>query len=227
MTYETLERALSYHFNRWQLLQQALTHRSYGADNNERLEFLGDSILNMVVAMALYERFGQLKEGELSRLRAQLVRQEALRTIAERIGIGQMLHLGEGELKSGGHGRPSILADATEAIFGAIFLDGGFDAAKRVIDMLYADIIAKLDPSTSLKDPKTALQEYLQSRRMPLPKYDLVASRGEAHAQEFEVECVMPELGLRTRGIGTNRRAAEQAAAAQAMEHIGTASGHS
>jgi ribonuclease III len=218
-----LESVIGYRFQQPGLLQQAVTHRSFSADNNERLEFLGDSILNMVIAMALYTRFGSLKEGELSRLRANLVRQEALQGIAEKIGVGRALRLGEGELRSGGHRRPSILADATEAIFGAVFLDGGFDAAKQVIDMLYTDILGALDPARSLKDPKTALQEYLQSRRMPLPQYELVAMRGEAHAQEFEVECFMSGLDLRTRGAGASRRAAEQAAARAALDQIGTA----
>ncbi|MFT4173143.1 MAG: ribonuclease III [Rhodocyclaceae bacterium] len=216
-----LEPVIGYRFQRPALLLQAVTHRSFSADNNERLEFLGDSILNMVIAMALYTRFGTLKEGELSRLRANLVRQEALQGIAEKIGVGQALRLGEGELRSGGHRRPSILADATEAIFGAVFLDGGFDAAKQVIDALYVDILDGLDPARSLKDPKTALQEYLQSRRMSLPQYELVAMRGEAHAQEFEVECFMSGLSLRTRGVGASRRAAEQAAARAALDQIG------
>ncbi|MFA9438521.1 ribonuclease III [Uliginosibacterium sp. sgz301328] len=220
MNLSALERAIDYRFQQPGLLRQAVTHRSFSADNNERLEFLGDSILNMVVAMALYGRFATLKEGELSRLRASLVRQEALQLIAERIGVGEALRLGEGELRSGGHRRPSILADATEAIFGAVFLDGGFDAARRVIDRLYIDTLDGLDPAVSRKDPKTALQEYLQGRRMSLPRYELVHMRGEAHAQEFEVECVMGELDLRTRGVGGSRRAAEQAAAKAALDQI-------
>ncbi|MGC3964357.1 MAG: ribonuclease III [Rhodocyclaceae bacterium] len=222
MNLSALERAIDYRFQRPELLRQAVTHRSFSADNNERLEFLGDSILNMVVAMALYGRFATLKEGELSRLRASLVRQEALQLIAERIGVGDALRLGEGELRSGGHRRPSILADATEAIFGAVFLDGGFDAARNVIDRLYVETLNGLDPAVSRKDPKTALQEYLQGHRMSLPRYELVHMRGEAHAQEFEVECVMGELSLRTRGVGGSRRAAEQAAAQAALDHIAT-----
>lgn len=223
MSLEALQRGLAYRFAQHRLLEQAVTHRSYSADHNERLEFLGDSILNMVVAMMLFERFGKLREGELSRLRAQFVRQDALQGIAEKLGIGGVLHLGEGELKSGGDRRPSILADAAEAIFGAVFLDGGFEAARRVIEGLYAPLLADFDPSRSLKDPKTALQERLQARRLALPRYDLVEIRGEAHAQEFEIACVVEALGLRTQGVGNSRRAAEQTAAQAALEQIGTA----
>jgi len=219
---EALQRGLDYRFAQNRLLEQAVTHRSYGADNNERLEFLGDSILNMVVAMMLFERFGKLREGELSRLRAQFVRQDSLQGIAEKLGIGSVLHLGEGELKSGGDRRPSILADATEAIFGAVFLDGGFDAARRVIEGLYAPLLVDFDPSRNLKDPKTALQELLQARRLALPRYDLVEIRGEAHAQEFEIACIIEPLKLRTLGVGNSRRAAEQTAAQSALEQIGT-----
>lgn len=201
----------------------ALTHRSWGAEHNERLEFLGDSILNMVIAAALYERFVNLREGELSRLRAQLVRQEALRTIALAIHLGDFLRLGEGELRSGGQLRPSILADALEAVFGAIFLDGGFEVARAVILRLYADMLGNVDPSRSLKDPKTQLQEYLQSRRLPLPRYELFATRGEAHAQEFEVTCSIDSLQLQLHGAGNSRRVAEQAAARLALQQLGVA----
>lgn len=220
---EAIQRFLSYRFVNQDLLRQALTHRSFAAEHNERLEFLGDSILNMVVAMALYERFPGLREGDLSRLRAHLVRQDSLQGLAEKMSLGDHLHLGEGELRSGGHRRPSILADATEAIFGAIFLDGGFEAAKKVIDALYAPLLAGLDPTRTLKDPKTALQEALQARKLPLPRYELVATRGEAHAQEFEIECVVDKLAIKTRGIGNSRRVAEQIAARLALESIGSA----
>jgi ribonuclease-3 len=220
---EALQRELAYRFVQGRLLEQAVTHRSYSSDHNERLEFLGDSILNMVVAMMLFGRFGHLREGEISPLRAQFVRQDALQTIAEKMGIGSLLHLGEGELKSGGHRRPSILADATEAIFGAVFLDGGFEAARGVIERLYAPMLADFDPSRTLKDPKTALQELLQARRLALPRYDLVEIRGEAHAQEFHIACVVEALGIRTLGAGNSRRAAEQTAAQGALEKIGTA----
>ena len=223
MRYEALEREIGYRFSAPALLVQALTHRSYGADNNERLEFLGDSILNMVIAMALYERFQAQREGELSRLRAQLVRQESLQQIAERIELGSLLRLGEGELKSGGHSRPSILADAMEAIFGAIYLDGGFEAARTVINKLYTQTLSALDPARSLKDPNTALQEHLQGLRLPLPLYDLVEVRGEAHAQEFEVACSVALLPAPIRGIGQSRRTAEQAAARAVLDALGQA----
>lgn len=220
MSLEALQRGLVYRFAQPRLLQQALTHRSFGADHNERLEFLGDSILNMVVAMLLFERFAQLREGELSRLRAQFVRQDALQGIAERLELGSCLRLGEGEQKSGGHRRPSILADAMEAIFGAIFLDAGFDAARHVIAALYEPILEGFDPQRSLKDPKTALQELLQARKLGLPRYDLVETRGAAHAQEFEIACVIEALNVRTLGTGSSRRIAEQGAAQLALEKI-------
>lgn len=220
MKFEALERQLGYRFQRAALLSQALTHRSFSADHNERLEFLGDSILNMVVALALYVRFDGLREGEMSRLRAQLVRQDTLQVIAERLDLGNSLSLGEGELKSGGHRRPSILADALEAVFGAIYLDAGFEAVKRVIDGLYAEMLMSLDPARSLKDPKTALQEALQARRLSLPKYEMAEERGEAHAREFEVHCVIESLRIRTAGVGASRRIAEQVAAAAALNQL-------
>ena len=220
MKEQSLETALGHRFGRPELLRQALTHRSFGSPHNERLEFLGDSVLNCAVATYLYERFADLKEGELSRLRASLVRQEALADIAQRLALGDFLRLGEGELKSGGTRRPSILADALEAIVGAIFVDAGFDAARRVIDHLYADATSRLDPNDSGKDPKTALQEILQGRHLPLPRYGLLATHGEAHAQDFEVECVIPDLGIRSTGCGASRRTAEQQAAQRAMAAI-------
>jgi ribonuclease-3 len=218
MKLDALQTAIGHRFSRPELLQQAVTHRSFGSPHNERLEFLGDSIVNCVTAIALFERFGELREGDMSRLRANLVRQEALHRLAEGLKLGEYLRLGEGEMKSGGHRRPSILADALEAIFAAVFLDAGFEAAKAVIDQLYASSIASLDPARALKDPKTALQEWLQGRRMPLPKYSLADARGEAHQQEFEVECEITGLGLKTRGIGVSRRAAEQQSAQRALE---------
>ena len=218
MKLAALQKAIGHRFSRLELLQQAVTHRSFGSPHNERLEFLGDSIVNCVTAIALFERFGELREGDMSRLRANLVRQEALHRLAEGLKLGEYLRLGEGEMKSGGHRRPSILADALEAIFAAVFLDAGFEAAKAVIDQLYASSIASLDPARALKDPKTALQEWLQGRRMPLPKYSLADARGEAHQQEFEVECEITGLGLKTRGIGVSRRAAEQQSAQRALE---------
>ncbi len=215
-----LEPAIGYHFLQPALLQQALTHRSYGAAHNERFEFLGDSILNCSVAALLFERFPALREGELSRLRATLVRQETLFEIAQSLCLGEALLLGEGELKSGGFRRPSILADALEALFGAIFLDAGFEPARTVIARLYQPLLAGIDPQQANKDPKTVLQELLQGRHLPLPQYALQATRGEAHDQEFDVECRIPALNVSVVGTGANRRAAEQDAARQAFALI-------
>ncbi len=221
MSLPSIERAIGYVFSSRSIQDQALTHRSFGAVHNERLEFLGDSVLNCVIAQALYERFSEVREGDLSRLRANLVRQETLAEIAQRLGLGERLRLGEGELKSGGFRRPSILADALEALFGAVFVDGGFEQARKTILMLYEPFLAHLDPRHSGKDAKTALQEFLQGRRLALPQYQLRATRGEAHAQEFEVECLIPELGISTLGRGPSRRAAEQEAARRAFELTG------
>lgn len=218
-----LEQALAYRFARPELLRQALTHRSHSSPHNERLEFLGDSVLNCTVATLLFQQFPHLKEGELSRLRANLVRQEALAEIAADLRIGDALRLGEGELKSGGFRRPSILADALEAIFGAIYLDAGFDAAKTVIERLYRARIEAIDPRSSGKDAKTALQEWLQGRRLPLPHYELAETHGEAHAQEFVVHCSIPAIDLQATGRGGSRRAAEQAAAQAAMTRLASA----
>jgi len=212
-----LETALGHRFGNAELLRQALTHRSHSSPHNERLEFLGDAVLNCVVASLLYRRFGDLREGDLSRQRANLVRQEALAQVAQGLTLGDHLRLGEGELKSGGFRRPSILADALEAIIGAIFLDAGFDAARSVIERLLSPLLEQLDPSDSGKDPKTALQEFLQAQRQPLPQYALLTTRGEAHAQEFEIECTISSLGVRALGIGASRRAAEQGAAREAL----------
>ena len=214
----SFERAIGYAFENRELLKQALTHRSFGSAHNERLEFLGDSVLNCVVAQALYERFHDIREGDLSRLRANLVRQETLAEIAMGLRLGDRLHLGEGELKSGGFRRPSILADGLEALFGAIFVEGGFERARQTILQLYAPYLAGLDPQHSGKDAKTTLQEFLQGRRLALPQYQLRATRGEAHAQEFEVECQIPDLGISATGRGPSRRAAEQEAARRAFD---------
>ncbi len=216
----SLQHALGHRFLTRALLEQALTHRSFGTLHNERLEFVGDSILNCAIARALFERFPDLDEGSLSRLRAGLVKQDALHGLAMKIELGQELKLGDGELRSGGHRRPSILADALEALFGAVFLDAGFDAANAVILKLYAPLLAEIDPDCAGKDPKTALQEWLQARRHPLPRYEMAAVRGEAHAQEFEVACHVSGLGFVTYGRGASRRAAEQQAAAAAIERI-------
>jgi len=215
-----LERALGHVFGQRELFQQALTHRSYGTAHNERLEFLGDSVLDCVIAADLFERFPSLREGELSRLRANLVRQESLFDIAQKLSLGEHLRLGEGELKSGGFRRPSILADALEALLGAIFLEAGYDRARSVILGLYQPLLDIIDPRKDCKDAKTVLQELLQGSHLPLPKYILLATRGEAHEQEFEVECQIPELGLTTTGIGASRRIAEQEAARRACDLI-------
>ncbi|MEW6416277.1 MAG: ribonuclease III [Pseudomonadota bacterium] len=220
MPTQRLQQALGHTFSRPELLAQALTHRSYGAVNNERLEFLGDSVLNCSVARALYDAFPELPEGSLSRLRANLVRQETLAEIAVALRLGESLRLGEGELKSGGFRRPSILADALESLFGAVFLDAGFDAAQGVVRRLFDPLVAKIDPRASGKDPKTLLQEILQARRLPLPEYRLVDTRGEAHDQSFIVDCVLTKPVLTTRGLGKSRRAAEQEAARQACEAL-------
>ena len=213
MDYGPLQRKLGYSFAQTSLLHQALTHRSHSAANNERIEFLGDSVLNCCVAHELYQRFGTVKEGELSRLRANLVRQETLAELAQQLELGTCLRLGEGELKSGGFRRPSILADGLEALLGAVFLDGGFDAAQGVIRSLYAGLLEHLDPQTLGKDPKTLLQELLQARKIPLPQYAVVGTQGAAHSQQFEVECQIPQLAIRTTGFGASRRIAEQEAA--------------
>ena len=215
-----LEQALGHCFIRPELLRQALTHRSHSSPHNERLEFLGDSVLNCTVATLLFQQFPSLKEGELSRLRANLVRQEALADIAVGLGLGDALRLGEGELKSGGFRRPSILADALEAILGAIYLDAGFDAASQTIERLYRSRIESIDPRQTGKDAKTALQEWLQGRRMPLPYYELAETHGEAHAQEFIVNCSIPSVDLQVTGRGPSRRAAEQEAAQSALTRL-------
>lgn len=205
--------ALDYRFKHPALLVQALTHRSFGQPNNERLEFLGDGVLDCVIGEALYLRFPQLPEGSLSRLRANLVRQDALAAMAKTLNLGAHLRLGEGEQKSGGAGRPSILADALESLFGAVMLDGGYEAARAVVLRLMAEQLDAIDPHASGKDPKTRLQEWLQGRRLPLPDYELVTVEGQAHAQEFHIACVVSPAGKRSEGRGASRRAAEQEAA--------------
>lgn len=217
-----LESRLRYEFRNAELLRQALTHRSHSASHNERLEFLGDSVLNCAVAALLYQRFGKLDEGDLSRVRANLVKQQSLYEIAQALNISDSLRLGEGELRSGGFRRPSILADAFEAILGAIFVDGGFDAAQTVIKRLYVPILDHIDPRTLGKDSKTLLQEYLQGHKIALPTYTVVATHGAAHNQQFEVECTVPKLEVKVSGSGASRRAAEQAAAKKALDEVMT-----
>ena len=211
---------LGYVFKQPPLLQRALTHRSYAPEHNERLEFLGDSVLGCVIAGYLYGSYPQLSEGELSRLRSSLVREDTLALLAQQLDLGSHLKLGEGERKSSGFRRPSILADAMEALFGAVFLDGGFAAAEKVVLGLFVPYLAKVDVQTLGKDAKTLLQEYLQSKHIPLPSYSVIATQGQAHEQSFEVECAIPSLKISTRGEGTSRRNAEQQAAHAACQQL-------
>lgn len=226
MKLERLQGRIGYHFNHPSILHQALTHRSHSTPHNERLEFLGDSVLNFIVAAEVFARFPNLKEGELSRLRSSLVREQSLFEHADAIHLGECLRLGEGELKSGGHRRPSILADAFEALIGAIYLDGNFVEAQQTVLRLYSDTLNNLDLGTTAdKDAKTQLQEWLQSRKHGLPQYQVIATQGAAHEQRFEVECLVSEFQLRTVGNGNSRRLAEQEAAGRAYEMLSKAEG--
>ena len=209
-----LQTRLGYAFRDARLLQRAMTHRSFGADHNERLEFLGDSVLNLVVAHLLFDRLATMPEGDLSRVRANLVKQETLHQLALHLELPGRMRLGEGELKSGGTRRASILADALEAVIGAVYLDGGFDAAHALVQRLFAKVEIRPDMQAAEKDPKTQLQEWLQGRKLPLPKYTVIGTSGAAHRQTFEVACEVPDLKKHERGSGASRRAAEQAAAA-------------
>lgn len=211
--FPVLERRIGHRFADASLLEQALTHRSFGSPHNERLEFLGDGVLGCAIAEDLYARFPQLDEGSLSRLRATLVRETALAQVARGIDLSEFLRLGEGEIASGGVARPSILADALEALYGAVFLDAGFEAARRVIRHTFGARLEGVDESAPTKDAKTRLQEYLQGRRMSLPRYSVTATHGAAHRQTFDVECAVDELGIVARGTGASRRSAEQKAA--------------
>lgn len=216
-----LSQALHHEFATPDFLEVALTHRSVGSVNNERLEFLGDAVLSFVISANLYERFPGADEGRLSRLRASLVKGETLTDIARQLGLGGYLRLGPGEMKSGGHRRASILADALEAIIGAVYLDAGIDAARQLILRLYGDRFEKkLPEAEQLKDPKTRLQEWLQARRENLPQYEVISVSGEAHDQTFVVTCTVNGLPAPTKGEGTSRRKAEQAAAAEALNQL-------
>ena len=217
---EPLLQQLHYRFRDASLLTRALTHRSRGSDNNERLEFLGDSVLNLVISSLLYERFPNLSEGDLTRLRASLVNKPALASVARELSLGHYLQLGEGELRSGGFDRDSILADGVEAVFGAIYLDGGLDEARRVIMSRYREQLDRLDPGAVPKDPKTRLQEYLQKRSLPTPEYSVAEVSGDAHNQHFIVECRVESLEAPVRGEGSSRRFAEQQAAALALDRL-------
>jgi ribonuclease III len=209
-----LQARLQHPFSDPQLLVRALTHRSFGADHNERLEFLGDSVLNLAVSALLYERLQSLPEGDLTKIRATLVKQEPLHQIALRLGLSDLIRVGEGELRAGGRQRPSILADAMEAVIGAVFLDAGYPGAEALVRRLFQDINITPTMAAAAKDPKTELQEWLQGRHMQLPVYRVAATLGAAHKQTFDVECEIAELGATERGIGASRRAGEQAAAA-------------
>jgi ribonuclease III len=220
MKHAALCKQLGYQFVQPQLLQRALTHRSYSAAHNERLEFLGDSVLNCTIAKYLYDTYPDLPEGDLSRLRSNLVNQQTLATLAQQLNLGEQLLLGEGERKSAGHRRPSILADGLEALFGAVLLDSDFAAAEKVVLGLYVPFIKRTDLKTLGKDAKTLLQEHLQSRKLPLPQYNVIEIQGEAHAQTFVVSCEIAQLGLTTQGEGASRRIAEQIAAERAYQQI-------
>ena len=215
-----LEQALGHVFKTPGLLQTALTHRSHSSPHNERLEFLGDSVLNATIARCLFDLFPDLPEGDLSRLRANLVRQDSLHRLARQLSLGNFLRLGEGELKSGGCKRPSILADALEALFGAVWLDAGCEAAGAVISRLYADMLTEITPGQPIKDAKTRLQEWLQGRQRPLPLYELVLESGDDHAKQFVARCTTLDPPLTADGEGTSRRNAEQAAAAALLEKL-------
>jgi len=217
-----LQSRLQHRFADPQLLQRALTHRSFSADHNERLEFLGDAVLNLAVASLLFERLRTLPEGELSRVRANLVKQDTLHQLAVHLGLPEVLRLGEGEARSGGQNRPSILADALEAVIGAVYLDTGFAPAEALVRRLFERLEISPQMQAVAKDPKTELQEWLQGRRMKLPLYRVVGTLGAAHKQTFDVECEIIEIGHVERGIGASRRAGEQAAAAAMLTHLNT-----
>jgi ribonuclease-3 len=208
-----LQIRLGYAFRDRALLLQATTHRSFGADHNERLEYLGDSVLNLAVAHLLFAQLSQLPEGDLSRVRANLVKQDTLQALALQIGLPEVIRLGEGELRSGGRKRPSILADALEAVIGAVYLDGGYGAAQTLVERLFRNVEIQPQMQAAAKDPKTELQEWLQARKLALPQYAVMATTGAAHRQTFEVACEVRELRQSQRGMGPSRRAAEQAAA--------------
>jgi ribonuclease-3 len=215
-----LQGRLQHQFNNASLLTQAVTHRSFSLDHYERLEFLGDSVLNLAVSDLLFERLRELPEGDLSRIRANLVKQDTLHQLAVELGLPDVLRLGEGEARSGGHKRPSILADTLEAIIGAVYLDAGYSAAQALVQRLFKAV--EINPTMQAigKDPKTELQEWLQGRKMSLPLYSVVGTQGAAHKQTFDVQCEIIELNFSERGIGGSRRAGEQAAAAAMLQTI-------
>ena len=217
---EALQLRVGHRFADPTLLSRALTHRSVGADHNERLEFLGDAVLSLAISSLLFERFAGSDEGDLTRVRAHLVREETLHRAALQLGLPEVLNLSDGEARGGGAQRASILADALEALIGAAFLDGGFDAARRMVQTLFGETIVTTDIGNWAKDAKTELQEWLQARRLPVPSYRISATRGQAHAQTFEVECGVPALGLTESGEGRSRRIAEQEAARRMLDAL-------
>jgi ribonuclease-3 len=215
-----LQQRLGHQFAQPRLLGRALTHRSHGADHNERLEFLGDAVLSLAVSELLYERFAGSDEGDLTRVRAHLVREDTLHRLALQLGLPEVMRLSEGEAKGGGAQRPSILADAVEALIGATFVDGGFAAAQSVVRRLLGEVITTTEIDSWSKDAKTELQEWLQARKLTVPTYRITATRGQAHAQTFEVECAVPALRLAEQGEGRSRRAAEQEAARRMLDTL-------
>ena len=214
----SLSRIIHYTFNDPSFMTMALTHRSFSSQHNERLEFLGDSVLSFVIANELYKRFPRIDEGDLSRLRAQLVKESSLSTIATSIGLGDFIRLGEGELKSAGWRRPSILADTFESIIGAVYLDGGIKPTHEFVLRFFETQLNEIDPKLIQKDPKTLLQELLQSKKSDLPIYTVVSIEGEAHSQTFTIECQIKKSNIKTQGVGNSRRIAEQEAASKAYQ---------
>jgi ribonuclease III len=217
---DALQKRLGHTFRDVTLLQRALTHRSFGAGHNERLEFLGDAVLSTAISALLYERFSGSDEGDLTRVRAHLVREDSLHRTALQLGLPQVVRLSEGEARGGGAQRPSILADAVEALIGATFVDSGYDAALAVVRRLFSDVIEGTEPESWAKDAKTELQEWLQARRIAVPSYRITATHGQAHAQMFEVECAVPSLNASEAGAGRSRRVAEQAAAKRMLQAL-------
>ena len=217
---DALQQRLGHRFAQPALLTRALTHRSWGADHNERLEFLGDAVLSLAISSLLFERFSDSDEGDLTRVRAHLVREDSLHRAALGLALPEVLRLSEGEARDGGAQRPSILADAVEAIIGAVFLDGGYEPAQALVRRLFGEVIQATEADSWTKDAKTELQEWLQARRISVPAYRITATRGQAHAQTFEVECAVPTLGLVESGEGRSRRAAEQEAARRLLEAL-------
>ncbi len=217
---QQLQQRLGYRFAQPALLQRALTHRSWGAEHNERLEFLGDAVLSLAVSALLYERFSGSDEGDLTRVRAHLVREDSLHRAALALGLPEAMRLSDGETRGGGAQRPSILADGVEALIGAVFIDGGFAPAQALVQRLFGEVIQATEVESWTKDAKTELQEWLQARRIAVPAYRITATRGQAHAQTFEVECAVAALGLAEQGEGRSRRTAEQEAARRMLDAL-------